>query len=116
MLILNYKEQFFLLLFGLIKSNLLGINVIEIDPKWTSQNCSRCQTIGCREGKAFSCKTCGHLEHASVNAAILNAASANASFNSAKNDKFGRKGTLISRKSNSKIDKTIFETLEPTSL
>lgn len=98
------------------KANLFGINVIEIDPAWTSQNCSRCQTLGCREGKAFSCKTCGHLEHADVNAAFNIAANANALFDSVKNDKFGRKGTLISRKSNSKISKTIFETFEPTTL
>jgi len=107
-----YKFKMFLT----YKANLFGINVIEIDPKWTSQNCSRCQTIGCREGKAFSCKKCGHLEHADVNAAFNIAASKNALFDPVKNDKFDRKGTLISRKSSSKINKIIFETLEPTTL
>ena len=54
------------------KAKKFGVELQAIDPRWTSQKCSRC---GCvdkqnRHGKKFYCKTCGHVDHADVNAAF----------------------------------------------
>lgn len=76
------------------KAILSGINVIEIDPAWTSQNCSKCLTRGNRQGKLFQCLNpkCGHIDHADVNAAF-NIASASV-INFGKNDKISKRGAL----------------------
>jgi transposase len=46
--------------------------VERINPAYTSQTCSRCGSCapGNRENQAFRCETCGHRDHADVNAAI----------------------------------------------
>jgi len=52
------------------KAKLLGVPIAYIDPAYTFQTCSRCDHIGNRNSKSFECLTCGHVEHADVNAAF----------------------------------------------
>lgn len=46
--------------------------VENINPRYTSQTCSRCGHCapGNRKSQAFRCQSCGHRDHADVNAAI----------------------------------------------
>jgi len=50
--------------------NMEGIPVTYVEPKNTSKECSRCKSIGIREGKSFKCPYCGHVGHAGVNASF----------------------------------------------
>ena len=51
-----------------------GIEVIKVNPKYTSKRCSVCGNIHidnrhCKENQAdFTCKICGHKENADINA------------------------------------------------
>jgi IS605 OrfB family transposase len=47
-----------------------GLLVDDVNPAYTSQDCSRCGLRGIRKRHAFSCPHCGHEAHADVNAAI----------------------------------------------
>lgn len=52
------------------KCALRGIPLIEVDPAYTSQRCSRCGSIHKPNGKHFICLTCGHNDHRDANAAF----------------------------------------------
>jgi putative transposase len=41
------------------KANIAGVNVIAVNPAWTSQTCHNCFHLGKRSGKHFSCDNCG---------------------------------------------------------
>ncbi|WP_307724536.1 zinc ribbon domain-containing protein [Nitrosococcus oceani] len=53
-----------------IKQNTFGMAVIGIDPKYTSQGCSRCGHTekANRHQHYFLCKACGYELHADLNA------------------------------------------------
>ncbi len=95
------------------KAILSGINVVEIDPAWTSQNCYKCKQLGNRQGKLFQClnPNCKHIDHADVNAAFNIALAPMIDLN--KNDKFVKRGTLISSNGSDFESKS---TIEPTLL
>ncbi len=54
------------------KAQLLGVPVVFVDPKYTSQQCSVCGFISKENRKSqseFVCQACGHAENADINAA-----------------------------------------------
>ena len=52
------------------KAALGGVMVLEVDPAYTSQECSRCHQISKPNGKSFRCGYCGHNDHRDANAAF----------------------------------------------
>ena len=57
-----------LLQYIIYKAALRGVMVIEADPAYTSQECSRCHQLP--NGKSFRCARCGHNDHRDANAAF----------------------------------------------
>jgi IS605 OrfB family transposase len=51
------------------KAQVAGLAITHVNPAYTSQNCSRCGLRGKRHRHAFTCSSCGHTQHADVNAA-----------------------------------------------
>jgi putative transposase len=54
------------------KAEELGMSVVEVDPRHTSQGCSRCGHVerSNRKGNLFSCQACGFTHHADIQAAM----------------------------------------------
>lgn len=52
------------------KALLNGVKVVAVDPRYTSQTCSRCKQIGKRTNKHFKCENCGNDMDADVNASL----------------------------------------------
>ncbi|MDJ0598859.1 MAG: transposase [Crocosphaera sp.] len=63
-------------MFTQYKAQIAGINVILVDPRYTSQTCSRCHHIhpvpgkSYREGKVFKCGNCGFEHDSDINGAL----------------------------------------------
>jgi transposase len=51
------------------KAQMLGIPVIVVDPRYSSQMCNSCKHMGNRKSKSFKCINCGLETDADVNAA-----------------------------------------------
>lgn len=47
-----------------------GMVIEYVNPRYTSQNCSRCGLRGNRKGHRFECPHCDHQDHADKNAAV----------------------------------------------
>jgi putative transposase len=52
------------------RANERGVEVLYVNPAFTSKRCSRCGNYGRRSKKRFECPHCGHSAHADVNAAF----------------------------------------------
>lgn len=51
------------------KCALSGVQLVVVEPAYTSQTCSHCRHLGIRNGKSFKCTNCGNDMDADINAA-----------------------------------------------
>jgi putative transposase len=88
------------------KCKKLGVELVVIDPKWTSQRCSLCGNVDKRNrnGKSFCCTACGHVDHADVNAAfnIANTPEKSQCIGRSRGERVSREGNVASRMGNRK--------------
>lgn len=49
-----------------------GVEIVKVDPRYTSQRCSSCGQVEKknRKGSLYECCHCGYVGHADVNAAL----------------------------------------------
>ena len=59
-----------LLSFLKYKAALHGVIIAEVNPAYTSQNCSRCGQRNTPNAKKYVCEHCGHTDHRDANAAF----------------------------------------------
>lgn len=52
------------------KAEAEGIEVVYVNPAYTSVTCSTCQSMGVRHRHTFQCSSCGSFQHSDRNAAI----------------------------------------------
>ena len=52
------------------KAQAKGIEVVYVNPAYTSQTCSKCDCLGSRHKHLFKCSNCGSYQHSDCNAAI----------------------------------------------
>ena len=52
------------------KAALRGVEVIQVNPAYSSQECSRCHGLTKPAGKSYRCSYCGHNDHRDANAAF----------------------------------------------
>ena len=76
------------------KAKKYGVPVVYINPYNTSRVCARCGGMGNRVGKIFECPSCGHVEHADVNAAFNIRAAGDVLFNLRQNV-MSERGVLV---------------------
>lgn len=51
------------------KCAISGVQLVVVEPAYTSQTCSHCHHLGIRNGKSFKCTNCGNDMDADINAA-----------------------------------------------
>lgn len=67
---LSQWEHYLIRLNVTSKAQERGMAIEYVNPRYTSQNCSRCGLRGSRKGHQFECPHCGHKDHADRNAAV----------------------------------------------
>jgi IS605 OrfB family transposase len=86
---------FQLLTFLRYKAALRSVMVIEVDPAYSSQECSRCHQRSKPDGKKFLCGFCGHNDHRDANAAFVLAQRAEPIGGVARKSERPRRGLLV---------------------
>lgn len=70
------------------KAILNGVQVVFVNPRYTSKTCNNCHHIGNRKGKVFECNNCGNNMDADVNASLNIATLGGSVINPEKSDMF----------------------------